>query len=79
MTAPTPAETNDLTRLPRVLVVEDDLDHRQLMQDVIVAHYGPAVAGLVVAVGTGADCLAQDLGAFDVLLLDYNLPDTTGS
>ena len=79
MTAPTPAEINDLTRLPRVLVVEDDLDHRQLMQDVIVAHYGPAVAGLVVAVGTGADCLAQDLGAFDVLLLDYNLPDTTGS
>ncbi|MCY2926852.1 MAG: diguanylate cyclase [Planctomycetota bacterium] len=77
MTAPAPATTNDLARPPRVLLVEDDLDRRQLMQDVIVGHYGGA--GLVVAVETGADCLKQDLAGFDVILLDYNLPDTTGS
>ncbi|MCY2932022.1 MAG: diguanylate cyclase [Planctomycetota bacterium] len=75
----TGSETKDRARLPRVLVVEDDPDHRQLIQDMIVTHYGQAVSRLVVAVGTGADCLAQDLGAFDVVLLDYNLPDTTGS
>jgi diguanylate cyclase (GGDEF)-like protein len=79
MTAPAPADSNDPVRTPHVLVVEDDPDHRQLMQDVIVAHYGQAAGRLVVAVGTGAECLAQDLGAFDVVLLDYNLPDTTGS
>lgn len=79
MTAPTTPDPKDLSTRPRVLLVEDDVDQRQLMQDVIVAHYGPQVAAGVVAVGAGAECLAQDLTAFDVVLLDYNLPDTTGS
>ena len=44
----------------------------------MAAHYGRQADGRVVAVGDGRQCMAQDLAAFDVILLDYNLPDTDG-
>src|SRR3712207_6529836 len=58
---------------PRVLLVDDDPDITRLVQHVLTATgYGPAVH-----VGTGADALAN-LGGIDIVLLDHQLPDTSG-
>jgi two-component system, cell cycle response regulator len=63
---------------PRILIVEDDPDQRELLREAMASHYGRQAAGRVVAVGDGRQCMAQDLPAFDVILLDYNLPDIDG-
>jgi diguanylate cyclase (GGDEF)-like protein len=62
---------------PAVLVVDDDVDQRELVKETLGLHF-PASAGKIVAVGSATECLAQDLGRFDIILLDYNLPDMTG-
>ncbi len=49
-----------------------------LLSDAIGAHYDVTDGQQIVAVGTGAECLAQPLGEFDVALLDFHLPDMTG-
>ncbi len=67
-----------LSELPRILIVEDDADHRRLLCEAVALHYGPQVAGGTVAVATGSECLAQDLASFDAILLDYHLPDIEG-
>jgi diguanylate cyclase (GGDEF)-like protein len=64
---------------PRILVIEDDGDQRQLILEVISTHYGDKDGRFVVGVGSGQECLAQDLSSFDVILMDYNLPDMSGS
>jgi len=69
---------NDRLRPPKVLIVEDDPDQRGLLREALMIHYGPAAEETVVGVRSGAECLAQDLAAFDVVLLDYHLPDTEG-
>lgn len=63
----------DETRNTRILIVEDDVDQRELICEVVSA------GRQVTAVGTGSDCLAQDLASFDAVLMDYNLPDMSGS
>lgn len=70
---------------PRILVVEDDADQRELICEVLAAHYADGQAGdgrparsLVVGVGSAAECLAQDLTGFDIVLQDYHLPDSPG-
>jgi two-component system cell cycle response regulator len=60
----------------KLLIVEDDADQRELMRETLEDHFGAAVS--VVAVGSKADAMAEDLGAFDLILSDYNLPDATG-
>lgn len=59
----------------RLLIVEDDADQRELIRETLEDHFG---RGTVVAVATGAQALAQDLKAFDLILCDYNLPDASG-
>jgi CheY-like chemotaxis protein len=60
-------------RLPRVLLVDDDPDLGRLIQHVLRANgYEPAVQ-----VTTGREALAA-LGGIDIVLLDQQLPDTSG-
>jgi two-component system cell cycle response regulator len=59
----------------RLLIVEDDADQRQLIGETLEEHFG---AETVRAVESGAEALRLDLGAFDLILTDFNLPDITG-
>ncbi len=61
---------------PRILIVEDDPDQCQLICDSLCVYYDNAED--IVRTGTAAQCLEQDLEHFDILLLDYNLPDMEG-
>lgn len=63
---------------PRVLVVDDDPDQLQLVCDTLAMHYKRDPADGIVGVTTTAECLAQELHRYDVILLDYYLPDGTG-
>lgn len=63
---------------PRILIIEDDPDQRLLMVDTLAMHYDDSACENIVAVGDGASALAQDFASFDVILQDFNLPDTTG-
>jgi DNA-binding response OmpR family regulator len=59
--------------LPRVLLVDDDPDLVRLIQHVLKAQgYGPARQ-----VGTGREAL-ESLEDIDIVLLDQQLPDTSG-
>jgi diguanylate cyclase (GGDEF)-like protein len=69
--------TTDVTP-PRILVVEDDRDERELICEALAMHYGRHSTGRIVGVATGAECLASDIASFDVVLLDYHLPDMNG-
>ena len=71
--------TDTRRQCPRVLIVEDDPDQLSLLTETLRIHYGPGIKDGIVGVGTGRECLAQDLASFDVVLLDYNLPDVYGT
>ena len=59
----------------RVLMVEDDADQRELVREVVEDHFGPDT---IVCVGTITDALKHDLGAYDLIITDQNLPDGSG-
>lgn len=59
----------------KLLIIEDDLDQRELIAGTIEAHFG---RGSVVAVGSFAEAMHQPFGQFDLILSDYNLPDGGG-
>src|SRR5687768_1690311 len=59
----------------KILIIEDDDDQRELMRETLEDHFGP---GTVVGAESGHGALAEDLGSFDLILSDYNLPDSTG-
>jgi len=63
---------------PRILVVEDDTDQRELLCESLRMHYGDSQGTRIVGVFSGRECLEQDLEQFDIVLLDYNLPDGPG-
>ena len=63
---------------PRILLVEDDADQRMLVSEALSIHYGEDNAENIIAVASAAECLAQDLSAFDIVLQDYHLPDMSG-
>jgi len=63
---------------PKILIVEDDCDHVVLLEDSLMLYYEMNAESRIVCVGSGADCLAQRLEEFDVILLDFYLPDMTG-
>jgi two-component system cell cycle response regulator len=59
----------------KILIIEDDDDQRALMRETLEDHFGP---GTVVGAESGKSALSHDLGSFDLILSDYNLPDRTG-
>src|SRR5262245_11385518 len=59
----------------RLLIVEDDADQFELMRETLEDHFGK---GVVTGANTRAAALALDVGSFDLILLDYNLPDGSG-
>lgn len=71
------AEADAGTSVPvRVLVVEDDPDHRVLITRALTRHGGPFE---VTAVAGAAECTAALREAvYGVVLLDYSLPGTDG-
>ncbi len=59
----------------KLLIIEDDDDQRELIRETLEDCFG---AGTVTGVESAADALGQDLGRFDLILTDYNLPDGSG-
>lgn len=60
----------------KLLIIEDDPDQRDLMQETLRGSFGAEAQ--VIAVGSSAEALRQDLKSFDLILSDYNLPDAGG-
>jgi len=60
------------------MIVDDDPDQRQLICDAIGIHYTMCAAPEIVALSSGQECLRHDPRNFDVILLDYQLPDMAG-
>lgn len=65
-----------LTEL-KLLIIEDDVDQRELIREVLADRFGPSNV-TVVGVDSRAEALTQDLGSFDLILTDFNLPDCSG-
>jgi diguanylate cyclase (GGDEF)-like protein len=63
---------------PRALVVEDDPDQCDLICEALRLHRDGDDGARIVGVHTAKACLEQNLGDFDIVLLDYNLPDMDG-
>lgn len=63
---------------PRILIVDDDPDHCDLLRDALTMYYQPGADSLITTVHTGRDCLKQSIKDYDVVLLDLHLPDATG-
>jgi two-component system cell cycle response regulator len=59
----------------KLLVIEDDADQRELICETLEDYFG---TGTTKGVGSRAEAMEQDLAKFDLILSDYNLPDTTG-
>jgi diguanylate cyclase (GGDEF)-like protein len=59
----------------RILIVEDDMDQRDLMRETLEDHFG---RGTVTGVACGHEALGWELQQFDVILTDFNLPDMVG-
>ena len=70
---PSETEVRNLSRR-RVLIVEDDPDHAELLKDILLERQA-----IVSHAIDGAACLSQDLSHFDIILLDQNLPDSSGT
>ncbi len=67
-----------LRKCPRILVIEDNADHRELICEALRMHYNDSDSGSIVGVATGGEALQQDLGSYDIVLQDYHLPDMNG-
>lgn len=63
---------------PRILVVDDDQDQRELVTDALTMYFESCSSGYVRGVGSVQECRQVNPSDFDVVLLDYNLPDGTG-
>src|SRR4051812_36460059 len=58
----------------RLLIIEDDTDQRELIRETLDDYFG---AGTTDGVGSLREALNQDLSSFDLILSDYNLPDSS--
>ncbi|MFP4354977.1 MAG: diguanylate cyclase [Phycisphaerae bacterium] len=63
---------------PRILVVDDDTEHRRLICDTLAIHYRSGRQKNIVPATSAAECIAADPGSFDIILLAYHLPDMGG-
>lgn len=59
----------------RLLIIEDDPDQRELIRETLEDYFG---RGTVVGVDSLKGALAEDLASFNLILSDYNLPDSNG-
>ena len=59
----------------KILVVEDDIDQRDLIRETLEDHFGRET---VTCAECGHEVLSWDLQKFDVILTDFNLPDISG-
>jgi two-component system, cell cycle response regulator len=59
----------------KFLIIEDDVDQRELIRETLEDHFG---ASAVTGVGDIKSALEQDLQSFNLILSDYNLPDGSG-
>jgi two-component system cell cycle response regulator len=59
----------------KLLIIEDDTDQRELIRETLEDHFGRET---VVGVDSSKSALAEDLASFDLILSDYNLPDSSG-
>jgi diguanylate cyclase (GGDEF)-like protein len=59
----------------KLLIIEDDIDQLELIREQVEERFGQ---GTVTGVTTRKAALAEDVGAFDLILTDYNLPDGSG-
>jgi diguanylate cyclase (GGDEF)-like protein len=58
----------------RLLIIEDDTDQRELIREALEDYFGPETT---TGVGSLRAALSQELGSFDLILSDYNLPDSS--
>jgi diguanylate cyclase (GGDEF)-like protein len=59
----------------KILVVEDDIDQRDLIRETLEDHFG---RDTVTCAECGHEVLGWELQKFDVILTDFNLPDISG-
>src|SRR3954468_8401696 len=59
----------------KLLIIEDDVDQRDLMRETLEDHFGK---GGVTGVGTYREAMGIDAAPYDLILCDYNLPDASG-
>ncbi len=69
---------NRTAKIPKILVVEDDPDQRQLICEALRMHYSDDQGDNIIGVESADECLRQELGSFDVVLQDYHLQDMDG-
>jgi two-component system cell cycle response regulator len=59
----------------KLLIIEDDVDQLELIREQVEERFGK---GTVTGVTSRKAALAEDVGSFDLILTDYNLPDGSG-
>jgi diguanylate cyclase (GGDEF)-like protein len=68
----------DAPQTPRILVIEDDTDQRELICEALQAYYEDEEGLNVIGVPCGQEALREDLSGYDVVIQDCNLPDING-
>jgi diguanylate cyclase (GGDEF)-like protein len=58
----------------RLLIIEDDADQRELIRETLDDYFA---TGTCNGVGSLQEALQQDLTSYDLILSDYNLPDSS--
>lgn len=63
---------------PRILIVDDNVDHCELIRDALTAYYRAGPDSRLTIVHSAKQCLEQTFTDYDVILLDLHLPDMPG-
>jgi two-component system cell cycle response regulator len=63
---------------PRILIVDDNVDHCELIRDALLSYYSTGPDSRLTIVYSGRQCLEQSLVDYDIVLLDLHLPDMPG-
>lgn len=58
----------------RLLIIEDDPDQRELIRETLDDYFAKGTCN---GVGSLQEALSQDLASYDLILSDYNLPDSS--
>lgn len=58
----------------RLLIIEDDADQRELIRETLDDYFAKGTCN---GVGSLHEALQQDLASYDLILSDYNLPDSS--